>query len=290
MITIEALTKKYKNEYALKDIDLILTEGGVTGLLGPNGAGKTTLMRILATLLKPDSGRVSIEGIPLTRPDEIRKQIGYLPQDFQVYPQVTAEEFLDYVAVMKGMTGRKGRREEVARLLEEVNLTQGAGKKVKTFSGGMRRRLGIAMALVGSPKVLIVDEPTAGLDPEERVRFRNLLARLGSGRTVLLSTHIMADVESSCRQVVVLNQGKLAMKGSLTELASAAAGKVWVMEMSEREFAAQHPARVLSAVRTEDGLRCRLLSSRKPGDYAAPVQPVPEDGYMWMLGQGGETA
>lgn len=286
MIEIARLSKQYKKgEWALQDVTLAFGRG-MTGLIGPNGAGKTTLMSILATLLHPSSGKVAIEGIPITRPDEIRRLVGYLPQDFQVYPQVTAAEFLDYVAAMKGIGGRKRRREEIARLLEGVNLAGQENKKVKDFSGGMKRRLGIAQALLGSPPVLIVDEPTAGLDPEERVRFRNLLARYGRDRTVLLSTHIMADVEGSCRSAAVLRQGRVAMEGTLAELAACAAGRVWIVELSEREFAALSPTGILSAVRTRDGIRCRVLSDSKPGDCAIQAEPVLEDGYLALIGGG----
>ncbi|WHX48459.1 ATP-binding cassette domain-containing protein [Paenibacillus woosongensis] len=178
MIKINHLYKMYrKGHMALDDVNLTIGEGMV-GLLGPNGAGKTSLMRILATLIRPSSGDALIHGVSLKNAEDIRKMIGYLPQQFQVYPQLTGAEFLDYVAVMKGMSDPRKRKAEISRLLEEVNLAEKGNKRIRTYSGGMRRRLGIAQALLGSPQVLIVDEPTAGLDPEERVRFRNLLSGL----------------------------------------------------------------------------------------------------------------
>ncbi|GAE09083.1 ABC transporter ATP-binding protein [Paenibacillus sp. JCM 10914] len=201
MITIEHLNKTYrKGVKALTDISLQL-DTGMTGLLGPNGAGKTTLMRILSTLLAPTSGKITVNGIPLERPEEVRRLIGYLPQHFHIYPQLTGRDYLDYVAVMKGITDRMARQREIARLLETVNLQDKADMKVRTYSGGMKQRIGIAQALLGSPDVLVVDEPTSGLDPQERVRFRNVLTRFSINRTVLLSTHIVADIESNCRHI-----------------------------------------------------------------------------------------
>ena len=187
------------------DVSLQLDKG-MTGLLGPNGAGKTTLMRILATLLTPTSGQVRVNGISIGRPEEIRQMIGYLPQHFHIYPQLTGRDYLDYVAAMKGITERSARQKEISRLLEMVNLQERLIKSSHLFRG-MKQRLGIAQALLGSPDILIVDEPTSGLDPQERVRFRNVLTRFSIDRTVLLSTHIVADIESNCRRIAVMNKG-----------------------------------------------------------------------------------
>ncbi|MEF2967514.1 ABC transporter ATP-binding protein [Paenibacillus sp. M1] len=287
MIQINHLSKKYRRGgWALNDVTLTLNEGMV-GLLGPNGAGKSSLMRILATLTGPTSGGATINGIPLSRAEEIRKMIGYLPQQFQVYPGLTGSEFLDYVGAMKGMNDRKTRQAEIGRLLEEVNLQDKAGKKIRTYSGGMKRRLGIAQALLGSPKVLIVDEPTAGLDPEERVRFRNLLTRFSLGRVVLLSTHIVADIESNCRQIAVLDRGKVRMSGDLVELQEFGRGKVWEGLVSEEQFAGLDPMSVVSTRRTEQGLQCRVIGEAPPsGSGAVQVRPTLEDGYLALLRSG----
>ncbi|WP_334076195.1 MULTISPECIES: ABC transporter ATP-binding protein [Paenibacillus] len=287
MIEIKHLSKKYRRGgLALNDVTLTLHEGMV-GLLGPNGAGKSSLMRILATLVEPTSGGASINGIPLRKAEDIRKIIGYLPQQFQVYPQLTGTEYLDYVGAMKGINDPKRRKREIERLLVEVNLQDKAGKRIKTYSGGMKRRLGIAQALLGSPQVLIVDEPTAGLDPEERVRFRNLLTRFSLGRIVLLSTHIVADIESNCRQIAVLDRGHVRMTGDLSELQEYGKGKVWEGVVSEEQFARLDPMSIVSTRRTEDGLRCRIIGDASPaGSGAVQVRPTLEDGYLALLRTG----
>jgi len=284
MIQIERLHKAYKKHVALNEINLHIDKG-IFGLLGPNGAGKTTLMRILATLLKPTAGEVIVHGISLTkRPDEIRKLIGYLPQHFQIYPQLTAYDFLDYVGVMKGIKEKKARDARIQRLLEEVNLQGVAHKKIKTFSGGMKQRLGIAQALLGDPAVLIVDEPTAGLDPEERVRFRNLISRLGMERIVILSTHIVADIESSCQSLAVLCQGRLALTGTLEDLRHQATGKVWELEIEERELERYQPHQIVSTQRTDRGLRIKVIAEGKPAPSATSLSPSLEEGYMALIG------
>ncbi|GIP24440.1 ABC transporter ATP-binding protein [Paenibacillus sp. J22TS3] len=283
MIHIENLSKRYrKDTWVLRDIDLNLNEGMV-GLLGPNGAGKTTLMRILATLVPPTSGEAVIAGIPLNQPDELRRIIGYLPQQFQVYPQLTGLEFLDYVGVMKGLTDAKIRRAEIDRVIEEVNLQDKAAKRVKTYSGGMRRRLGIAQALLGSPRVLIVDEPTVGLDPQERVRFRNLLTRFSMGRIVLLSTHIVADIESNCRQIAVLDRGAVKLAGDLADLQRCGENRVWEARLSEMEFARLDPASIVTTHREEEGVLCRIIGEKQPVSSAVTVSPSLEEGYLSLL-------
>lgn len=294
MIQIEHLSKKFRGiTYVLQDVTFTLQEG-MTGLLGPNGAGKTTLMRILATLLQPTSGTVTVDGIPLERADEIRRLIGYLPQQFQAYPQLTGLEYLDYVAVMKGMTDRGQRRKEISRLMEEVNLLDQAKKRLRTYSGGMKRRLGIAQALLGSPQVLIVDEPTAGLDPEERVRFRNLLTRFSMGRVVLLSTHIVGDIESNCQQIAVLDQGILRLSGEQSDLQAYGEGKVWEALLTDQQFSAIDPLQVVSTRRGEGGLHCRIISDEPiEGIEVRAVPPSLEDGYLALLHErrvGGERA
>ncbi|GGK12006.1 ABC transporter ATP-binding protein [Caldalkalibacillus thermarum] len=284
MIMIEGLYKRYKKHVALRDINLRIDKG-IFGLLGPNGAGKTSLMRILATLLKPTSGEVTVHGISLTKqPDEIRKLIGYLPQHFQIYPQLTAYDFLDYVGVMKGIKEKKERENRIKHLLAEVNLQQAARQKIKTFSGGMKQRLGIAQALLGDPAVLIVDEPTAGLDPEERIRFRNLISRLGMERIVILSTHIVADIESSCQSLAVLSQGRVVLTGTLEDLRQQAADKVWELEIEERELERYHQYPIVSTRRTDHGVRVKVIAGEKPAPSAIPLSPSLEEGYMALIG------
>lgn len=283
MITIEHLSKTYrKGAWALLDVSLQLDKG-MTGLLGPNGAGKTTLMRILATLLTPTSGQVRVNGISIGRPEEIRQMIGYLPQHFHIYPQLTGRDYLDYVAAMKGITERGARQKEISRLLEMVNLQGKADKKVRTYSGGMKQRLGIAQALLGSPDILIVDEPTSGLDPQERVRFRNVLTRFSIDRTVLLSTHIVADIESNCRRIAVMNKGRLAMNGSLAELQACGKGQVWEAVMSPDEFALIDPMSVVSTRTVPEGVLCRFIGQVAPVAGAFPADPTLEDGYLSLL-------
>ncbi|KKO53060.1 ABC transporter ATP-binding protein [Paenibacillus sp. DMB20] len=283
MITIEHLSKTYrKGAWALLDVSLTFDKG-MTGLLGPNGAGKTTLMRILAALLSPTSGQVTINGIPLSRSEEIRKKIGYLPQHFHIYPQMTGRDYLDYVGVMKGIGDKAARRKEISRLLEMVNMQEKADKKVRTYSGGMKQRIGIAQALMGSPEVLIVDEPTAGLDPQERVRFRNLLTRFSLNRTVLLSTHIVADIESNCRRVAVMNKGCLVMDGDLKELQACGRGYAWEALLSPSQFAAADPSSIVSVRTLPDGTLCRMIGEKQPLPEAVQVEPTIEDGYIALL-------
>lgn len=285
MIQVHQLSKQYKRgEWALNDLDLTIGNG-MFGLLGPNGAGKTTLIRILATLMKPTTGDVIVDQISLLqKPEVIRRQIGYLPQLFQVYPQLTGYEFLDYIAVMKGMHDRTQRKLAIDELLERVNLQSKAHKKIRTYSGGMKQRLGIAQALIGDPKIIIVDEPTAGLDPEERVRFRNLLAQFSIDRTIILSTHIVADIESSCRQVAVLNRGKLAFSGKLQELIACAQGKVWEIEVTERQFASMMHLHIVSTRRFNQDYICRVVAESPPASDAILLDPTLEDGYLALIG------
>ena len=219
-IIIENLSKNFGGYFALKDVSLHI-EKGMFGLIGRNGAGKTTLMRIIATLLNKTDGSVSVCGIDSNNPKEIRKKIGYLPQDFSVYPNMRVYEAMDYLGVLSGLT-KSIRKERINDLLHEVNLSSSRGLKVKALSGGMKRRLGIAQALLHDPQVLIVDEPTAGLDPEERVRFRNLLFEIAGGdRIVLLSTHIVEDIEKTCEKIAVLNKGELFYNGTLKDFIGA---------------------------------------------------------------------
>lgn len=282
-ICINNLTKDYGKFRALDSISLHIP-GGMFGLLGPNGAGKTTLLRILTTLLAPTSGQVKIGDFDVMRsPGAVRQLLGYLPQDFGFYRSLTAFEMLDYISSMKNIPVHR-RKEQVISALTEVHLLEEARRKVGTFSGGMRQRLGIAQALLGDPKLIIVDEPTAGLDPEERIRFRNLLARLAQDRTVLLSTHIVADIEVSCTGLAVLNRGKLVFSGTTESLISQARGAVWQIDVPADiwpKLEAQHP--VLSTRMHNGHMLARLLASQSPLSEAQPMEPDLEDGYMAVI-------
>ncbi|WP_028593589.1 ABC transporter ATP-binding protein [Paenibacillus assamensis] len=286
MIELKGVTKQYKGNIAVvSNIDVTI-EHGMFGLLGPNGAGKSTLLRMLATLQKPTTGTICVNGMTMENDaHRIRGVIGYLPQSFQAQPLMTGREFLDYVALMKGFSHTATRKRMVDKMLEEVNLTAKAKDKIKTYSGGMRQRLGIAQAMIGDPSVLIVDEPTAGLDPEERVRFRNLLNRFSNNRIVVLSTHIVADIETSCDQLAVLNQGELQYVGHPEGLAAHAEGKVWQVKVSDEQFVHIQPDVLVSAKRLDRGVLCRIVSVKKPA-YAEAIAVAPslEDGYLALLG------
>jgi len=254
------------------------------GLLGPNGAGKTTLLRILTTLLAPTSGQVRIGEFDVVQnPRAVRERLGYLPQDFGFYRNLTAFEMLDYIGAMKNVPARL-RKDQVLKTLTEVNLLEEARRKVGTFSGGMRQRLGIAQALLGNPELIVVDEPTAGLDPEERIRFRNLLSRLAQDRTVLLSTHIVADIEASCIGLAVLNQGKLVFSGTPEVLINHAKGAVWQVDVpvdAWPKLEAKYP--ILSSRMLNRHIQARLLASHSPFTGAQPIEPGLEDGYMAVI-------
>ena len=216
-LEIRALTKRYRSVVAVDDFSLTLGPG-ILGLLGPNGAGKSTLMRILATITRPTSGSVTLDGVDVVKnPDPLRRTLGYLPQDFGVYPHLNAVEFLEYVAALKGLN-RRSARARIDHLLEMVNLTSAKHRALGGYSGGMRQRVGIAQALLNDPKLLVVDEPTTGLDPEERVRFRNLLHELSGDRIIVLSTHICSDVETTATDVAIVARGKLLRRGSPASL------------------------------------------------------------------------
>ncbi|WP_433427537.1 ABC transporter ATP-binding protein [Nonomuraea sp. CA-141351] len=276
MIQIKELTKTYGAKRALDGLDLTLGTG-VTGLLGPNGAGKTTLLRCLATTLAPDGGAVDAYGLdPADRVQRtaLRRRLGYLPQNPGAYPHFTAFDLVDYVAILKELTDRQHRHAEVRRVLAEVDLIDQAGTKVRKLSGGMRQRLALAQALLGEPDLLILDEPTVGLDPEQRMVFRALVSRLGESRTVVLSTHQTEDVAALCERVVVLRDGRAVFDGTPGELAAVAAGRVWLSD--------EPPATAELFWRTADG-RYRTLGARPPA--ADAVAPGVEDGYLMLLGE-----
>ncbi|MEA2341957.1 MAG: hypothetical protein QOF63_126, partial [Thermoanaerobaculia bacterium] len=267
MLVLDGVSKKFRGgNYGVRDLSLSIG-GGVLGLLGPNGAGKTTLMQMIATITRPTSGTIRFQDIDAVRePDAIRRKLGYLPQDFGVYDNLTAIEFLSYFAALKGVHSRA----RINQMLEMVNLHNVAKRAVGGFSGGMKQRLGIAQALINDPDLVIVDEPTAGLDPEERVRFRNVLADVGLGKLVILSTHIVSDVESVATHIAIMNAGSIIACATPEELMRTAEGSVWELVVSSERFdELRKTARVSSAVRKSDGVHVRIVSGNDPGGAEA---------------------
>jgi ABC-2 type transport system ATP-binding protein len=267
---------------ALDDVDLTITPG-MFGLLGANGAGKTTLMRLLAGVLHPTSGTIRVGPWQLNRAGDRRdfqRILGYLPQDLQLYPDMTAQAFLDYIAILKGISDRGVRRQTVQRLLETVALTDDGHRKLGGFSGGMLRRVGIAQALLNNPAVLIVDEPTAGLDPQERLRFRNILARLAGDRTIILSTHIVEDIAATCRQLAVLRGGRIAYFGDTAGLTGRAAGRVWIVDT---DGPLPPETTVVSTLALAGSVRYRVVAPHRPHGAAVLTDPGLEDGYLTLM-------
>ncbi|MET8337354.1 ABC transporter ATP-binding protein [Streptosporangium canum] len=285
-IEISRLTKTYRGgARALDGLDLDVPTG-MYGLLGSNGAGKTTLMRILAGLLRPTSGTVRVGGHDIATADgrlAVQRTLGYLPQSLGVYPDLTARQFLDYIALLKGLDSRPSRRRRIGELLETVALTPDADRRLKGFSGGMLRRVGIAQALLADPRLLVVDEPTTGLDPEERIRFRILLSRLAGDRTVLLSTHIVEDVAQTCRSLAVLDKGRLVFRGDVGELVSRADRRVWTLTTSGP---APSEGRIVAALPEGAGTRYRVIAPTAPAPSAQPAEPTLEDGYLALMEPG----
>ncbi len=281
-IEIRNLTKNYGKKQALSAVNLTIPQG-MFGLLGPNGAGKTTLMKILTTLLKKTEGDVNICGIPVENSKEIRHMTGYLPQDFSMYGNMSAYEALDYLALLSGMS-RAERKSKVPEMLEKVNLLEKQKTKVKSMSGGMKRRLGIAQAIIHDPRVIIVDEPTAGLDPEERIRFRNLLCEIAKDRIVLLSTHIVGDIEATCENIAVLNQGKLCFQGKVAELLSFVEGKVYSAEIAAVELEKVKAKYMVTGILAMgSAANVKIIAEEKPFPQAKRVQPDVEDAYMYLM-------
>lgn len=258
---------------------------GILGLLGPNGAGKSTLMRMLATMTKPSSGQITCNGEDLARsPNTLRTTLGYLPQDFGVYPALSAREFLGFLAAVKGLSGAKA-RERVDHCLSLVGLSDAADRRLGEFSGGMRQRVGIAQTLLNDPALLIVDEPTVGLDPEERMRFRHLLTDLAGERLVILSTHIVSDVEASATSLVVMTTGELRFHGTPEQLIAQADGYVWEWTIAPEQLAEVRKAFVLcGSLRRPEGIRVRVIASACPHADAQPAMPELEDAYTWLTG------
>lgn len=279
-VSVAGVTMGYRRRVALDDVSFVLQDG-VTGLLGPNGAGKSTLLRILATATPPDRGGLSVLGAdPSTNRGRlaVRRQLGYLPQDPGFHPNFTVFAFVDYVAILKEMTDRRARHAEVRRVISLVGLDDRRGSRIKGLSGGMRQRVALAAALVGDPRLLLLDEPTVGLDPEQRLRFRELVGELGAGRTVLLSTHLTEDVMTVCQQVIVLDRGTVRFGGTPAELAALARGRVW--------SSTDRAAGALAAWRTATG---GFRNIGDPPEGADLLEPTVEDGYLMLLDSAGHS-
>lgn len=284
-LSIENLTKTYPNGVkALNSINLEITNG-MFGLLGANGAGKSSLMRSIASLQEPSSGSITFNGIDIAKqPNSIRKQLGYLPQEFGVYPKIAAEKLLNHIAVLKGITNNKARKEQVTALLQQVNLYQHRKKAVHTFSGGMRQRFGIAQALLGNPQIIIVDEPTAGLDPEESNRFLNLLSEIGENVIVILSTHIVEDVRNLCPKMAILSNGEIISQGNPTQLVTSIEGKVWSKIIAKKELETfKNTFRVISTKLVAGETQIRVLSHSQPQTGFTHITPNLEDYYFATL-------
>ncbi len=284
-ITINNLSKIYKGKVqALDNVTIEISEG-MFGLLGPNGAGKTTLMRILATLLEASSGDVKMGEYDITNNrKEIRKILGYLPQDFGVYPKMRTGEFLDYIALLSGIKEKSERKKRVEKMLDIMGLTDAKDRKTKKLSRGMIRRLGIAQALIGDPKILIVDEPTTGLDPEERIKFRNLLADISSNKVVILSTHIVADISSTCENMALLYNGRLAFNGSPSELVKMADGHVWRIIVDENKFdEVKVNYNIISMVPINGKLELKIVGKELKVYSGENLKPTLEDAYVYFM-------
>ncbi|PWD97631.1 ABC transporter ATP-binding protein [Marinilabilia rubra] len=285
-LDIKLLNKTYRNGHrALQDVNLFLEEG-MFGLLGPNGAGKSTLMRTLVTLQEPSSGEVTIDGLSLSsHRKEIRQILGYLPQDFRFFPKLKSWEFLDYAASLAGIRSKKERRAEVEKMLHQVGLTNARDRFANKLSGGMKRRLGIAQALIGDPKLIIVDEPTTGLDPEERIRFRNILSNLSQqGVIIILSTHIVADISSTCRNMALLDEGKVKYQGGPESFIDKAKGMVWRANVgfdALKEVKEKHP--VITTIPSVEGYEVELIASDKPTPDATMIDPGLEHAYVCFM-------
>ena len=283
-IDIEHLNKIYRGGvHAITDLNLVIPSG-MFGLLGPNGAGKTTLMRILAGILRPTSGTIQVgeyDGNTERGRTAIKRVLGYLPQDLGVYPDLSAREFLDYVGILKGMDERKVRQQRVEELLEVVSLSDVASRKLKTFSGGMKRRVGIAQALLNDPRLLIVDEPTSGLDPEERIRFRNLLSDLGGNRTILLSTHIVEDVAQTCQNLAIMKNGRIIFRGTTADLLRETQGRTWMI--TTQGIKPEGNFTIVSTLNMGPVIQYRVVGDLSPRAGAVPIEPSLEDGYVWLM-------
>ncbi|NUM46334.1 MAG: ABC transporter ATP-binding protein [Anaerolineales bacterium] len=284
-LTVNHLGKQYKRDFwGLKDFSLEI-KPGILGLLGPNGAGKSTFMRMLATITKPTNGTITWNGTDVVKsPDTLRNVLGYLPQDFGVYPNLNAVEFLEYMAAIKGLDTASAKN-RINELLQLTNLVEAAKRPLGGYSGGMKQRVGIAQALLNDPHLLIVDEPTVGLDPEERVRFRNLLSDLSGERIVILSTHIVSDVESTATQIALVNKGQLLRTAAPEDLLKELENKVWEWTVPSNDLPALKQKHIVSGtIRRSDGVQVRVVSAEKPASNAQNVSPNLEDAYLFFIG------
>lgn len=285
-LSIEHISKQFKDTKAVDDVSLLITPG-VWGLLGANGAGKTTLMRMIAGIMKPSAGTIRYDGIPIDELKENYRDIfGYLPQEFGFYPEFTVKDYLNYVAVLKGLTA-KDSRQRIDKLLEQLTLSHVKNKKIIKLSGGMKRRVGIAQALLNEPEVLILDEPTSGLDPGERVRFRNLLSEFAHDRIVLISTHIVSDVEYIASQNVIMKGGKLLAGGTTEELVKLVNGKVWTAQIPMDSLAEYERRLPIVNIRNEENgqISIRYLAKQPFTENSRPAAPHLEDLYLWLFPQ-----
>jgi len=284
-LTITKLGKHYRRDFwGLQEFSLDV-QPGILGLLGPNGAGKSTFMRMLATITKPTEGTVLWDDVDIVKsPDTMRAVLGYLPQDFGVYPNLNAVEFLEYIAAIKGLDAKSAKK-RIDELLQVVNLVDAAKRPLGGYSGGMKQRVGIAQALLNNPQLLIVDEPTVGLDPEERVRFRNLLSDLSGERIVILSTHIVSDVEATATRIAMINKGRLLRDAAPEGLLKELEGKVWKWTVSSAELPALKQQYVISGtIRRSEGVEIRVVSGDQPNVQAVNVSPNLEDVYLFLIG------
>lgn len=289
-IELSAVEKRFRDRTAVRKTDLCL-ESGVYGLLGENGAGKTTLMRMICGVLKPTGGRIRCDGIEIGQLGrEYRRLLGYLPQDFGYYGEFSARRFLRYMAALKAMPQDRAER-RIDEMLDLVDLAPFQKQKLKTFSGGMLRRIGIAQALLNDPEILILDEPTAGLDPRERVRFRNIISSLGKERTVVLSTHIVSDVDYIADQIMIMKHGEIAAEGTAQELTRAAGKIAWKCVAGEEEAERLGGSFTVSNIRhLENGVELRIVSDRRPAPDAEALEPTLEDIYLYLTGEKGRGA
>mgnify|MGYP002588699331 FL=1 len=281
-INILEITKEYKGKKAVDSLSLTLTNG-VYGLLGANGAGKTTLMNLICMLVKPESGEIQFNGADIAdMGEEYRRHLGFLPQNFEGYPDFTAQEFLEYIAALKGVSID----DRLDYLLESVGMSDEIHRKIRTFSGGMRRRIGIAQAMINDPDILILDEPTAGLDPKERARFRNIISSLSREKIIILSTHIVSDIEHIADNIIIMKDGRLLDTGAPESITGRLTGAVWELEAGEDEIQNYEKSCTICSVRSMDfgRVRIRLVLGAKPAIAAVSVQPELEDVYLYYFG------
>ncbi|QSX07133.1 ABC transporter ATP-binding protein [Sedimentibacter sp. zth1] len=290
-LIIKDISKSYKKTHALNAVNLNI-EDGMFGLLGENGAGKTTLMRILSTIIIPDKGEINFGDLNWHKSsDKVRSIIGYLPQKFGAFKNITAKECLEYIATLKGLKNKRDIISETEKVMSYVNLCEHRDKKISTFSGGMLQRLGIAQALLNNPQIIIVDEPTAGLDPKERIRFRNLLRNLSKERIVILSTHIVDDIEATCKSLAVIKNGFAKQFNTLSELSSLANNKVWIWELSYADYnKLNQDMNIISVNHENNTIKLRILAELKPSNDSISVKPNIEEGYiLWNIYQDTEN-